>query len=1171
MSSKMAINVVVAIDDKDANPRLKELQAQLEELSNKTIGLDIGDAEAKAKIKELKVELEELATQHPDIKVKVAADRALAVLAAIKLASEEVNGKQIKLNVDDGGSANKSKGDINALMTAGIALGPAIIPVAAAVTAALAAIGTGAALGIAGIATGMLAFHGISQAVTELGTAQQGAAAKAAQNASQQISSANSIASAHDALANAIQNVGITEANVDDSIISAKERLATATTNVLVVTQNAAHSISMALRQEASSEQSLEVAQHSEDLAQKSLTQSRIDAQRALQQMSFSVTDNALAQQRATLDLQVAQRNLSNISAADPRYASAALTVQEDQQRLLELQNTGKNLAQDKATADAKGVDGSKGVVSAQDALALAQQRVVAAQHQVEDSAYAATKAQEDGARSVAAAQRAEGDASRALTKAEVDGANQIGNAKQAVVSATRSLQNAEASAAAQAAATTAANASLLKSYNLLSPAGKQFADFIHGDLEPKLRALQATAQQGMLPGVESGLKAVEANLPQLNSLVDVTAHALGNLADRAGHALNDPFWRGFIDFIKGEAGPSFQILGNVMGNLAQGAATMVMAFKPVWDQMGAGVDGLSAKFANWSKGLGGNPEFQRFLDYVKTNGPKVMDLIGQLFVMFSRLGEALGPLGGLLLTVVDGFVRIINMIPTPVLGPLVDVLWLGFTAWKAWLIIDSVRVALVAMKDAQIVATVVQWAWNAAIYANPIFWVVGALIILGLGIYEVVKHWQFFKDVGEAAWHGIQTAARWCWDNVLSPVFNWIGAGIQHIKDAFNSLPDVVRQAFTMVRIFATDPISFVIRYVYNDGIVPVWNGIAGVFGLGRLSPVPGYATGGVLPGYAPGVDSVHALLSPGEGVLVPEAVKALGPGFVHWANREFSGGRAVGSTGNAYAGGGIVGDVAGMFTNPVGALHALFGDVLGTAGRTPFGPVPPSMLHDALVSLPMHVIDAAVAKAKAYIETMFSAGAAGGGGAVGAGVEQWTGMVMNALGIMHQDPGNLHATLRRMNQESGGNPTAVNRSDINWQHGTPSVGLMQVIGPTYAHNKVIDAGPYMYGVSIDPLANTLASMRYAVGQYGSLASAYNRAGGYANGGIVTSPTLAHVGESGPEAILPLNRPDRARQVMAQAGIGSPVHIGTVHVHDGVDLDLLTHKLAFAAKAASF
>lgn len=39
-----------------------------------------------------------------------------------------------------------------------------------------------------------------------------------------------------------------------------------------------------------------------------------------------------------------------------------------------------------------------------------------------------------------------------------------------------------------------------------------------------------------------------------------------------------------------------------------------------------------------------------------------------------------------------------------------------------------------------------------------------------------------------------------------------------------------------------------------------------------------PPKASGGVFPGYAPGIDSLWARVSPGEGVLIPEAVRALG-----------------------------------------------------------------------------------------------------------------------------------------------------------------------------------------------------------------------------------------------------------------------------------------------------
>jgi len=40
------------------------------------------------------------------------------------------------------------------------------------------------------------------------------------------------------------------------------------------------------------------------------------------------------------------------------------------------------------------------------------------------------------------------------------------------------------------------------------------------------------------------------------------------------------------------------------------------------------------------------------------------------------------------------------------------------------------------------------------------------------------------------------------------------------------------------------------------------------------------------------------------------------------------------------------------------------------------------------------------------------------------------------------------------------------------------------------------------------------------------------------AQGGLITSPTLAMVGEAGPEAVIPLSRPARAAQVMRQAGL---------------------------------
>lgn len=165
-------------------------------------------------------------------------------------------------------------------------------------------------------------------------------------------------------------------------------------------------------------------------------------------------------------------------------------------------------------------------------------------------------------------------------------------------------------------------------------------------------------------------------------------------------------------------------------------------------------------------------------------------------------------------------------------------------------------------------------------------------------------------------------------------------------------------------------------------------------------------------------------------------------------------------------------------------------------------------------------------LAATRARIESFRAAVSSHSGWTGGAGVEQWRGVAAQALDIMGQPQSHLGSTLRRMDQESSGNPTVVNKWDSNWDKGTPSVGLMQVIGPTYKANKHpgYDKGPYLYGTSVDPLANILASMRYALGRYGSLPAAYDKAGGYDQGGVITKGfNLMYSGLNDPEVVSPV------------------------------------------------
>ncbi len=167
-------------------------------------------------------------------------------------------------------------------------------------------------------------------------------------------------------------------------------------------------------------------------------------------------------------------------------------------------------------------------------------------------------------------------------------------------------------------------------------------------------------------------------------------------------------------------------------------------------------------------------------------------------------------------------------------------------------------------------------------------------------------------------------------------------------------------------------------------------------------------------------------------------------------------------------------------------------------------------------------------------------------------AGVEQWRSLAERALRMTGQySEANLNRLLYQMQTESGGNPRAINNWDINAKRGTPSKGLMQVIDPTFRAYAMPGYNTDIY----DPLSNMLASIRYAVARYGSLARAYRGVGyeagigeinlsdliampkldisWFKDGGILTKPAAFQMnhgkwggaGEGGPEVIAPTDR----------------------------------------------
>lgn len=290
---------------------------------------------------------------------------------------------------------------------------------------------------------------------------------------------------------------------------------------------------------------------------------------------------------------------------------------------------------------------------------------------------------------------------------------------------------------------------------------------------------------------------------------------------------------------------------------------------------------------------------------------------------IFQAFGIAFAILGGIIVGTYEALIK-------PV--------WDFFAAGVKVLWVAVVQPILAKMGAAfNLFGLVVQALW--AKYVQPVFNFIGALIrAVWTGYIKPV-----FDTMSLVIRNTLGPVFTWLRDTVITPVWNTIKSVISGVwkngikpvidtmvkivssdpKKAFEAARDGIKTAWDAIKEIAKKPVKFVVETVIN-GLIGTMNKIPGV-NLSKVSLPKGFAGGGVLPGYmAAKRDDVLMPMRSGEGVLVPEVVRGLGPGFVHALN-------AVGNSGGVSAVRSKFGSI-GQGLAKGGMVHPLPGAIVTT-----------------------------------------------------------------------------------------------------------------------------------------------------------------------------------------------------------------------------------------------
>lgn len=316
-----------------------------------------------------------------------------------------------------------------------------------------------------------------------------------------------------------------------------------------------------------------------------------------------------------------------------------------------------------------------------------------------------------------------------------------------------------------------------------------------------------------------------------------------------------------FMEYTK----QNLPLIGKIFGNTFAGINNLLKAFSGNSTNIFKSLEGMTQKFRDWSETVGKSEGFKKFIDYVQQNGPKIMDLIGNITMLLVNFGTAMAPIASKILDVVNaiisftsnlfeahpgvaklvGIMTILGGILLAVLPTITQVaifvkdLLIPFISWanKAGIVSKVMGVLRGAFSKLLSPMSLLRGAFTAIVGAlgaisAPVWIVIGVITALIGVITYLWKTNEDFRNAVVNAWNTIKDKVS----EAITGVINWfkqlwssIQTTLQPIMPLLQQIGGVVSEVLGATFVGAIQLLMLVFNQLWTVTQV-VWQAIGGI-----------------------------------------------------------------------------------------------------------------------------------------------------------------------------------------------------------------------------------------------------------------------------------------------------------------------------------------------------